>query len=250
MYSREYDPGIGQACTYCDPANIKDDDRPIAVYRCYDCIQPPPMCKNCMISSHKWNPYHRIEMWSKTHFVKRSLYDLGFVHYLGHFGDKCKFARAPVKTTVVHVNGVQNCLVSYCGCSATTTDDDECSYRPVQLLKSGLYPASFKRTQTAFTIQVLKTFHHLTLQAKLTAFDYYKVIRRLTNNAFFQDCQDRYREFMAAHRQYAFLRALRWNNQRADQPLSSGSLAVLCPACPQLGINMDPNWRNCKEEHM
>ena len=57
------------------------------------------------------------------------------------------------------------------------------------------------------------------------------------------DSSDRYREFLMAHRQFSFLRQLRWAHQRADEDLKEGSLAIECPACPQPLMNMDPNWR-------
>lgn len=39
-----------------------------------------------------------------------------------------------------------------------------------------------------------------------------------------------------------FLRATRRAGVEPTLPLELGSLTVLCAACPQDGMNMDPNW--------
>ncbi|KAL6310200.1 hypothetical protein BKA93DRAFT_821259 [Sparassis latifolia] len=66
----------------------------------------------------------------------------------------------------------------------------------------------------------------------------------MTNNAFFYEVKDRYREFMTAHRQFAYLQALKRFGLQVTKKLKAGCLAVLCPACPQPDINMDPEWQD------
>jgi hypothetical protein len=48
---------------------------------------------------------------------------------------------------------------------------------------------------------------------------------------------------MVAYRQYIYLKLLARTDQDVQQKFDPGSLAVLCPACPQPGINMDPKWQ-------
>ena len=46
---------------------------------------------------------------------------------------------------------------------------------------------------------------------------------------------------------HAYIQACKRAGVEPEPSLKSGSLAVLCPSCPQPGINMDPNWRNRSE---
>ncbi|KAK7677491.1 hypothetical protein QCA50_019497 [Cerrena zonata] len=94
-----------------------------------------------------------------------------------------------------------------------------------------------------FQQHALRFFEALTLQAKTSAYDFTGTIQRLTNNAFFGDVKDRYREFMVAHRQWSHLRSLKRFAQSVREKLQPRCLAVLCPACPQPDINMDPDWQ-------
>lgn len=51
-----------------------------------------------------------------------------------------------------------------------------------QLLRVGWYPASFQRPRTAFTFNVLDTYHKIALQGKLNLYDFYSSILQKTDN--------------------------------------------------------------------
>ena len=51
-----------------------------------------------------------------------------------------------------------------------------------QLLQMGLYPASWKRPRTAFTLHVLRSYHLLSLQSQISALDYFTYLKRTTDN--------------------------------------------------------------------
>ena len=44
------------------------------------------------------------------------------------------------------------------------------------------YPASFNRPGTAFTFDLLETYHKVTLQGKLNLYDFYHAIMHKTDN--------------------------------------------------------------------
>jgi len=44
------------------------------------------------------------------------------------------------------------------------------------------YPASFHRPKTAFTFDLLETYHKVTLQGKLNLYDFYHAIMQKSNN--------------------------------------------------------------------
>jgi hypothetical protein len=66
--------------------------------------------------------------------------------------------------------------VRYCGCTASA------SHPCTQLLRAELFPATLDNPRTAFTFDNFETFHLLTLQGKVSAYDYYLSIVRKTDN--------------------------------------------------------------------
>ncbi|KAJ3569456.1 hypothetical protein NP233_g5031 [Leucocoprinus birnbaumii] len=103
---------------------------------------------------------------------------------------------------------------------------------------------SKKFPKTAFTFQVLETFHQLLLSTKITTYDYYDSLKKTTNHAFPQDVEDRYRELMAVMRIWRHLTQCRYCGQEHDinaefDHREAGSLAIRCPACPEPGFNVD-----------
>jgi hypothetical protein len=57
--------------------------------KCLDCFGRHLACRDCCISKHQNHPFHRVEIWNGSSFLKSSLYKLGFVLYLGHGGARC-----------------------------------------------------------------------------------------------------------------------------------------------------------------
>jgi CxC2 like cysteine cluster associated with KDZ transposases len=79
---------------------------------------------------------------------------------------------------VVATTGVHEVDIQYCGCFNETG----ASHPRLQLLRSALLPSTVDRPSTAFTFNVLNTFHLLTLQGKTSAFDFYLAIAHKTDN--------------------------------------------------------------------
>lgn len=79
---------------------------------------------------------------------------------------------------VIDVNGVHYVTVQFCSCTGAAGWVE--SYR--QLLRVGWYPASFQKPKTAFTFDVLDTYHKLALQGKLNLHDFYSAILQKTDN--------------------------------------------------------------------
>lgn len=49
-------------------------------------------------------------------------------------------------------------------------------------------------------------------------------------------------------REFTFLRSARRANLAPKEELPLGGLAVQCPACPQPGVNMAPDWKDRLDE--
>jgi hypothetical protein len=107
------------------------------------------------------------------------LINLGLSVQLGHNGAACPSPvtfEAPL--TVYHTNGAHFVKVSYCQCGGPAGG----YLYPTQLLRATWFPASLTRPRTVFTFAVLKHFHHLTLQGKTTAYDFYNSLVHETDN--------------------------------------------------------------------
>ncbi|RDX46393.1 hypothetical protein OH76DRAFT_1356133 [Lentinus brumalis] len=140
--------------------------------------------------------------------------------------------------TIVHDHGIHEYQVRFCLCPQETTLLK--IPEPLQLIHAGLWPGSWSLPSSAYTISVLRDHHLLSLQSQISAFDYVGYLERLTDNVVSDDIPDRYREFMTAAREFSFMRATKRFGVEPSSTLPPGSMAVLCPACPQPGINMDP----------
>lgn len=119
-------------------------------------------------------------MWTRTYFNTHTLRDLGLVMYLGHSGSPCPASLELKKMVIVHTNGIHHCLVQFCDCNDLVPNFQ-------QLVLSRLFPATLTAPATAFTFDLLETFHQLTLCSKITPYDYFDTLRKLTNPAFPQD---------------------------------------------------------------
>ena len=142
--------------------------------------------------------------WTGSCFIPTSLFDLGYVLYLGHHGGHCPIPTTHTYTgnqcletdeegqdsddlfpghgktttmTLVDVEGVHSHCVHWCNCDGAQSKDQ-------QLLEAGLFPASFRNPKTAFTFNVLDHFHIDAMKCKTSANNFYSKLRRLSNNVF------------------------------------------------------------------
>lgn len=184
MHEHESDRQVGALCLECSSGSATE----LATFRCRTCIGAPPLCQTCLLEKHRWLPFHKVQRWNGQCFEQTTLAELGFVLRLGHYGHICpalttsEVERKISRVTVVDSNGLQDVRVQYCDCThpeAFTTTS-----RPLQLWSSGLWPSTYERTRTAFSHQSLRYFHHLTMQSKVSAYDYIKTLERLTDNRF------------------------------------------------------------------
>jgi hypothetical protein len=126
---------------------------------------------------------------------------------------------------VLHNNGIHEVDVDFCGCEHR----QRAGALDTQLLRGGWYPASEERPQTCMTFEALELFHIVTLQAKMTMYDYYRSLERLTRNDGVQP-PDRYQVFIRICREYRHLLLLKRGGRGHDpggvKATKSGDLAV------------------------
>ncbi|KAJ7805227.1 hypothetical protein B0H14DRAFT_3485279 [Mycena olivaceomarginata] len=240
------------------------------VYRCKDCFTDALFCQECLVSSHRDNPLHRVEAWTESSFFQAvTLKLLGLRIQLGHgcngtyTGTVARLAReaaaaqavgpsslpaspsesagpAPLAREgfcIVDVNGVHEVTVDFCSCSLAEAHD-------IQLLRARLYPATITNPATAATFRVLRDYHLLCFEVKASAYHYYNKLGRQTNNNEFRRMTRQW------HNLQMFKRAGRGHAADGIAGKKPGECALLCPACPQPGKNLpvDGSWRNVPRE--
>jgi hypothetical protein len=191
--------------------------------------------------------------------------DVGYVLQMGHNTRDCKNFEDSIRTlTVVDLTGIHLVNVRWCDCGESPGG----SSQRAQLLRLNWFPTTAERPNTAITFDALEFFHLLTLQAKLTFYDFYEtLLKRIDNSGLGQHpvstlaedesmlivlLKDRYRECFRAFREWRHLKLLKRHGRgyfkNGIEATSAGSCAVECPACPQPGRNLPENWRECPPE--
>ncbi|KAI0057942.1 hypothetical protein BV25DRAFT_1811627 [Artomyces pyxidatus] len=213
--------------------------------RCRECVGQELTCRHCACERHQQMPLHMMEVWNGSFFERTTLAKLDFVVQLGHPpGTICPYRYRPRKEfTIIHTNGIQRIDLCFCGCNGGSKEDQ---WR--QLRRYGWWPATPLEPQTAATVQALKQFHLLSLQGKVTGFDYYRGLELQTDNTGLEYLPDRLSSFMNMVRQYRHTQMMkrggRGHSVTGVRGTQAGELAVLCPACPQPGLNLADDWMN------
>jgi hypothetical protein len=94
---------------------------------------------------------------------------------LGH-ADCPVSVRASKDFTVIHTNGLHNIAAAFCGCHGAPP-------RYAQLLLLSWYPATPEFPETAATFDILRLFHFLSVQSKISGDQFYTSIARLSDNS-------------------------------------------------------------------
>lgn len=184
-------------------------------------------------------------------FENTTLRDLGLTIQLGHRDDGSQCAcPIPARTdfTVIDLNGRHEVSIAFCGCDRA----GEAGSIVQQLLRFDLYPATITDPNTVFTFSVIDHYHYQSLQGKISMYDYYTSLERMTDNTGTQKIRDRYKAFMRVVAQWRHLKMLQ-RAGRGHHPdgacgTKPGELAVRCPACPHPDINLPPDWDQVSDE--
>lgn len=111
-------------------------------------------------------------------FERRTLQSLGLRIQLGHpFGQRCIRPSPAYADTfiVITSHGLVPVSMDFCDCAAAVARD-------VQLLRFRLFLATVLNPRTAPTFEVLRLFQLLTFSSKVSGYEFYQTLARLTNN--------------------------------------------------------------------
>ncbi len=115
--------------------------------------------------------------WRGSFYRRTTLKDLGLIVQLGHaIGDSClRPADNSRSMVVIDIDGIHEVSVNFCGCHRA-----EAQY--IQLLRTRWFPATVDLPRTAVTFRALNHFQMLTFMSKVSAYEYYHTLSRLTDN--------------------------------------------------------------------
>ncbi|KIJ10277.1 hypothetical protein PAXINDRAFT_86313, partial [Paxillus involutus ATCC 200175] len=181
--------------------------------------------------------------WNDSFFERTSLKSLGLRVQLGHpAGQHCvrpKSVSAEDDFVVIASNGIHQVALDFCGCETAQS-------HVKQLLRTQLFPATLRDPRMAATFGVLEQFHLLSFESKASAYEFYHALKRSSDNAGLSKPKDCYEAFMQMVREWRHLKMLK-RSGRGHDPLGAentrpGECAVMCPACPQPGMNLPQEW--------
>lgn len=112
--------------------------------------------------------------------MKVTLRELGLRIQLGHpLGDTCPNPErcSGDDFTILDTQSIQSVSLDFCACGASNHS------KTVQLLRSQFYPATVVNPRTAATFHTLETFELLSYVSKVSAFEYYQALSRLSDNS-------------------------------------------------------------------
>ncbi|KAG1722596.1 uncharacterized protein EDB91DRAFT_1240203 [Suillus paluster] len=240
---------VSADCCKTDPWNetyISLDAEPHEIYvltekqkqMVKDCFSVDLFCRLCMIKFHQNVPLHRVKQWQDRYFHPTTLKHLGLHIQLGdHTGQSCcnpKPARED-DFVVIDVHGIHEVALDFCSCANAPSH-----YR--QLLRGHFFPSTSTDPRTAATFAVLEHFHLLSFESKVSAYEFYHCLACQSDNTGIKPIKDRYSVFLRIMRQWQNLTSLKRSGRGHDpagvDAMQQGQLAVLCPACPQLGKNV------------
>jgi hypothetical protein len=125
----------------------------------------------------------RHQHWTGIFYDDTTLQSLGLVLQLGHGGFSCPNPGLIQRLTIVDISGIHEISLRYCECHQATGGS-----RPhVQLLRARLFPSTVIFPRKAFTFDVLDTFHLMTLQGKISAYDFYTTLSHKSDNTGLHD---------------------------------------------------------------
>ncbi|KAE9384818.1 hypothetical protein BT96DRAFT_841681, partial [Gymnopus androsaceus JB14] len=231
-----------ETCYHC---RIVDKPERKPLFRCSECFSEDLVCQECCRELHMDRPLDIVEKWNGIFFERIPLKAIGVIIQLGHnAGSNCANPRWCEDFTVIHTNGIHSVRLGYCDCSNSLLAGE---WRQ-QLMRRRWFPATHLDPRTAATYQVLKTFHVMTLQGKVTTYDFYAGLEKLTDNTGVGSMKDRYKAFARMMREWRHLkmakRAGRGNDAvRTLAETYVGELAIACIACPRPGVNIPDNWK-------
>ncbi|KAG2143930.1 hypothetical protein BD769DRAFT_1348075 [Suillus cothurnatus] len=224
------------SCSECDGPNPE--------YKCQDCFGSELHCSTCILSVHAHHPLHQLQKWNGQYFKQISLKALGLHIQLGHItGQQCVNPHRAFNDdfVIIDIFSIHEVSLDFCGCAIAESHMQ-------QLLRISLFPSTTSDPKTAATFRILEQYHLLSFESKISAYEFYHGLHRMSDNTGLLLIKDQYESFMWMIREWCHLKMLkcsgRGHNPKGVEATAQGECAVLCPACPHPGKNLPDNWKD------
>ncbi|KAJ8581383.1 hypothetical protein M405DRAFT_854827 [Rhizopogon salebrosus TDB-379] len=183
-----------------------------------------------------------VQKWNGKYFEFVSLKSLGLRIQLGHNpGQKCLNPRQAFNDefVVIDTHGIHDVSLDFCDCMTAKGHIH-------QLLQMAWFPSTTADPKTAATFRVLEQYHLLSFESKVSAYEFYHALSRMTDNTGLLNIKNQYEAFLRIIREWRHLKMLkragRGHDPKGVDETAEGECAVLCPACPQPGKNLPADY--------
>ena len=119
------------------------------------------------------------QKWNGTYYESTTLRDISLRIQLGHSPLSRCCSPEPAfddKFVVINTSGIQMFSLDFCNC------EQELSHFQ-QLLHMSWFPTMSMHSHSAATFRILKQFHIVSLEPKISTYEYYSTLSRLVDNA-------------------------------------------------------------------
>ncbi|KAG1883671.1 hypothetical protein F4604DRAFT_1878922 [Suillus subluteus] len=186
---------------------------------CGHCQETPPTirCKDCFLPELHCPLCTR---WNGTYFERITLKTLGLRIQLGHqIRDACCNPCRAFNNdfVIIDTTGIHEVALDFCGCRTMQTH-----------------------------------YHLLSFESKASAYEFYQGLARLSDNTGIKPPKDCYPTFLHIIHEWRILKLLKSFTQGhcpdGVPTTEPGQCAVLCPACPQPGMNLPEDWKDASPD--
>ncbi|KAN0078443.1 hypothetical protein V8E55_010500 [Tylopilus felleus] len=172
-------------------------------YRCEDCLGHVLYCSKCVLDTHTLHPLHVLKMWNGKFFETVSLKALGLCVQLGHNpSHPCHNPKRCFDDTfvIIDTTGIHSISLDFCNCEHVQSQFK-------QLLRFAWFLATTSHPRSAATFRVLEQYHLLSLESKISAYEFYAALSRLMDNTGLVASKNRYESFLWTHAQFVVIDA-------------------------------------------
>ena len=165
---------------------------PNSCYECKDCFARPLYCVNCMLVSHAHNPLHRIKVWDSSLYIRfsngLSFYRNGMVtslswSYSGSLIYIFSWGTSPVINVTTHNHASTIHLWWLRVLVFTVSLLTSATVRSLWVMCNSFSEwLDFLQQYT-----LLEQFHMVSLESKISAFEYYSALSKPIDNTCFID---------------------------------------------------------------
>ncbi|KAG2051169.1 hypothetical protein BDR06DRAFT_983690 [Suillus hirtellus] len=186
-----------------------------AQFQCIDCNYLQLYCHECTVTNHEW---------IGEFFQGVSLKTFGFRVQHGHpAGQHCILPRLAFNDefVLIDTNRIHEVGLDF-------------------LLHHGWFPSTSIDPRTAATFQLLHHFRILSFESKASAYEFYHSLVCLTDNTGLTKPKWRHLKML---KQFGH-----GHETSGVEGTSQGECVIICPACPQPGINLPNGWEHATKD--